>query len=156
MRRTLSLVALALVVTGWVTLLFSAPAAASPRWSAVAYAAGSLICHQQPERSFHVHAAQVPVCARCAGLYGAALLGVLAWIGIAGAGAAPRARAGEWLASPRLPRMLIAAALPTALSVATAMLGWWDGDNVTRALLAIPLGSAIGLIVAAVAAGDLR
>src|SRR6185295_1848536 len=33
------------------------------------YAVGSVICHQLPERSFHLWAAQLPVCARCTGIY---------------------------------------------------------------------------------------
>jgi hypothetical protein len=47
-------------------------------------------------------------------------------------------------------------AAPTALSVLTGALGIWDGTNVTRALLAIPLGLAAGVVVAAVATKDLR
>ena len=33
------------------------------------YQLGSLICHQRPERSFHLAGVQMPVCARCFGLY---------------------------------------------------------------------------------------
>ncbi len=36
--------------------------------SAAIYGIGALICHQRPERSFHLWGAQLPVCARCAGL----------------------------------------------------------------------------------------
>jgi len=38
----------------------------------------------------------------------------------------------------------------------TGVAGVWDGSNMTRALLAIPLGAAAGAIVAAVATKDLR
>ena len=45
------------------------------------YAAGSLICHQRPERSFHLLGAQMPVCARCAGIYaGAAVAAIVLWL----------------------------------------------------------------------------
>src|SRR5262245_13994744 len=37
--------------------------------SAAIYEIGSLLCHQLPVRSFHVWGAQLPVCARCTGLY---------------------------------------------------------------------------------------
>ena len=47
-------------------------------------------------------------------------------------------------------------AIPTALSLADRVLGVWDGSNVTRALLAVPLGASAGAIVAAVATKDLR
>ena len=53
-------------------------------------------------------------------------------------------------------RLIAIAAIPTALSLATGALGVWDGSNVTRALLAIPLGASAGAIVAAVATKDLR
>ena len=43
--------------------------------AAVMYAAGSFICHQIPERSFHLDGIQLPVCARCFGLYGGGALG---------------------------------------------------------------------------------
>ncbi len=39
------------------------------------YGVGSLICHQLPERSYHLWAAQMPVCARCAGIYFGAACG---------------------------------------------------------------------------------
>src|SRR6188474_1382603 len=43
-----------------------------------AYAIGGAICHQLPERSYHLWAAQMPVCARCAGIYaGAAVAAIL-------------------------------------------------------------------------------
>jgi uncharacterized protein involved in response to NO len=53
-------------------------------------------------------------------------------------------------------RWLAIAAVPTALSLAAGVAGVWDGSNVTRALLAIPLGAIAGAIVAAVATKDLR
>ena len=45
--------------------------------SAGVYLTGSLLCHQRPERSFSLWGAQMPVCARCAGLYLGGALGVL-------------------------------------------------------------------------------
>ena len=53
-------------------------------------------------------------------------------------------------------RLLAIAALPTAVSLAAGVAGLWDGSNVTRALLAIPLGASAGAIVAAVVTKDLR
>src|SRR5713226_7783128 len=55
--------------------------------SAAIYGIGALICHQRPERSFHLWGAQLPVCARCAGIYlGAAMAVVIGSIGHIGAG----------------------------------------------------------------------
>jgi uncharacterized membrane protein len=146
----------------WVTTLVAAPRAAASAttsarvMSAIAYAAGSLVCHQRPERSFHVGAAQLPVCARCLGVYAGTLLGVALWVAIAGLRALPRARAARWIETSRLRLLLLFAALPTVGSVASASLGWWDGSNATRALLALPLGAAIGAVVTAYLAKDLR
>src|SRR5438067_12965322 len=43
------------------------------------YLIGSIVCHQRPERSFHLWSAQLPVCARCTGIYaGAAVAAIIA------------------------------------------------------------------------------
>lgn len=52
----------------------------SESWAVVAgpvYLIGALLCHQLPERSFHLSAAQWPVCARCAGIYVGAAAGAV-------------------------------------------------------------------------------
>ena len=120
--------------------------------AAVVFAIGGIICHQRPERSFFWGAHQFPVCARCTGLYVSALLGVIGWVAIKSAGHwRPRA------IDPKTGRMvLIACALPTAISLASGSLGVWDGSNITRALISLPLGATAGVIVAAVATKDLR
>jgi uncharacterized membrane protein len=119
---------------------------------AMIFSAGSVICHQIPERSFFWAGQQLPVCARCTGLYLSGALGLIVWTTI------KTARRWRPLAiDPRVAlRLLAIAAVPTALSLATAMAGLWDGSNVTRALLAMPLGASAGAIVAAVATKDLR
>jgi hypothetical protein len=48
------------------------------------YGVGGLVCHQLPERSFHPWSAQMPVCARCAGIYiGGAIAAIIAPIAAA-------------------------------------------------------------------------
>ena len=115
-------------------------------------AAGSLICHQRPERSFFLDGHQFPVCARCTGLYLSAAAGLLVWVAMK--------TASRWrprLVEPRLAiRAIVIAAIPTVVSVATGVIGVWDGSNLTRAILAVPLGASAGAIVAAVATKDLR
>lgn len=56
-----------------------------PSWSLLGKANlfGYAICHQLPERSFHLGGAQLPLCARCSGTFLAALLGLGA-LGLAG------------------------------------------------------------------------
>jgi uncharacterized membrane protein len=116
------------------------------------YAAGSVICHQLPERSFFLDGRQLPVCARCTGLYLSGAAGFLGWF--------IWKTARGWRRFVVTPRaalaIVIVAGVPTALSYATGVVGVWDGSNVTRALLAVPLGASAGAIVAAVATKDLR
>lgn len=118
----------------------------------IIFAVGGVICHQRPERSFFWEGHQLPVCARCTGLYLSSGVGLLVWVGW------KLARGWRRFAiDPRVVvRLLVIAALPTAVSVATGAIGLWDGSNVTRALLAIPLGASAGMIVAAVGTKDLR
>jgi uncharacterized membrane protein len=114
--------------------------------TALVYFAGSLVCHQLPERSFHLSGIQFPVCARCTGLYLGAAVGMVALL----------AASSTALSYSRARVLLLAAALPTVLTAATAWLGWWDPGNAIRAVLALPLGVAVGAIVTAVLARRLR
>ena len=119
---------------------------------AIIFTAGGLICHQRPERSFFLDGHQFPVCARCTGLYLSGALGIAGWLAFK--------IARQWTSLPFDPalakRMMLISVLPTAVSLATGLLGIWDGSNVTRALLAIPFGASAGAIAAAVATKDLR
>ena len=119
---------------------------------AFVYAVGSVICHQLPERSFFIEGRQLPVCARCTGLYLSGAAGALGWV-------IWKAARGwrSFMVSPRTALAIVmVTGLPTALSYTTGVTGVWDGSNVTRALLAVPLGLSAGAVVAAVATKDLR
>ncbi len=121
-------------------------------FAAIVFSIGSLICHQKSERSFFWDGHQFPVCARCTGVYLSGAAGAIGWIAL------KVARRWRSIAiDPRAARNLIVlAALPTAVSLATGTIGWWDGSNLTRSLLAIPLGVCGGAMVAAVSTKDLR
>jgi uncharacterized membrane protein len=161
-HRAAAILAVVAAAAVWVAALVAAPSAATrsgtiARWSsAFLYTGGALICHQKPERSFHRDGAPLPVCARCFGLYAGALAGALLWGAVARLARTPSTIARRWAASGTTRRALLLSALPTLVSVITAWLGWWDGNNVLRALLAVPLGAVVGSLVTAVAAGDLR
>ena len=117
-----------------------------------AYAVGSVICHQLPERSFFFDGRQLPVCARCSGLYLSGVAGFAGWVVV-------KSTRG-WRPITVPPRaalaVVLAAAIPTAISYVTGVTGVWDGSNLTRAMLAVPLGVAAGAVVSAVATKDLR
>ena len=157
MRRRSALAALVVIVLAWNAALLAAPAGKRPRLAGITYLAGALVCHQQPERSFHRGGAQYPVCARCLGLYLGAVIGVLGWVMFAGLRVSPSRRGRRIVQDTRLiRRALIVAAVPTITTVALAWAGIWDGSNAVRAWLAVPLGAVITASIAAVAAGDLR
>src|SRR6185312_11273377 len=71
---------------GWAVLIPSAAVAGRASGApvvgllaALPYAIGAVICHQQAARSFAIWSQQLPVCARCTGIYaGAAVIAVVA------------------------------------------------------------------------------
>ena len=139
--------AVAVAASIWVVALVAAPyavtheAPGSPAFFAATglYAVGAVICHQQSSRSFHLWGAQLPVCARCAGLYAGAPGGLLlALLLLPVPGRAGRRFAPEPLRDLR--RLLIAAAVPTMLTVAIEV------PNAVRAASAVPLGLAVAWI----------
>ena len=123
------------VAVVWLALLLLAPV--MPRQAAVVYELGGRVCHQRPERSFHLAGIQLPVCARCLGLYASGTMAAAAaWLVTRRTGTVPDARAA---------RLLFAvAAAPTMLTVALEWLGLIDPSNLARALASLPLGGAAG------------
>jgi uncharacterized membrane protein len=126
---------LSLAAVSWTLAVFCVPLRAdrvSPVLSSVVYSMGALVCHQRPERSFHIHGAQLPVCARCTGLYLAGALGALvAWVGRA--------------VYPRRRRAVILTALvPTVATLAIEWSGLGAPSNLVRAGAALPLGAVAG------------
>jgi hypothetical protein len=116
-------------------------------FAAFAYTIGHLICHQLPERSFHLSGAALPVCARCSGIYaGAALAALLRAARVGGQAHAMPPSVGHGRARV----VLLAAFAPTA---ATLVFEWTTGvmpANWIRALAGLPLGMvvawAIGMV----------
>src|SRR5258705_5643101 len=115
-----------------------------------AYAIGGVICHQLPERSYQLWGAQMPVCARCAGIYfGAAIAAIVVC-------AAPRTRpptyggsvVGRRFSGAFSPRgSLLMAALPT---LATLVYEWTTGHmpaHWVRAAAGAPLGVTVAWMV---------
>jgi uncharacterized membrane protein len=133
---------LASAAVAWVALLVAAPYLPGPV-AGILYAFGSVICHQIPERSFHIDGAQLPVCGRCFGIYtGAAIAAVV--------GRAFTARHAQEA------KLLLLAAVPTLV---TMVLEWTGlhSSNLARAVAGAPLGAAVALIVmAAVRAPELH
>jgi hypothetical protein len=141
----------------WALLLVAAPFAASrPHASALStaliagvYGIGSLICHQLPERSYSLWHAQMPVCARCAGIYAGAVIGAVM-------SAMPRGR--PWSAPGRSKLrpydVRIALALAVAPTLVTLAYEWTTGDmpsHAIRAAAGVPIGLVVAWLVVAAA-----
>jgi uncharacterized membrane protein len=130
-----------LLAAGWVMLLVAAPVL--PGWvGAFIYGFGSFICHQIPERSFHLAGFQLPVCARCLGIYvGVASSAAYMWLLVqSGHPDLPRV---PWVSR----RFAVLAVSPTVVTVALEIAGVWHPSNLTRALAGVPLGIIAGLVV---------
>ena len=149
MTRTAIRPILVVLAVGWVGALFLAAFVARHpsstlslvAVSAAVYEIGSLVCHQLPNRSFYFWGSQLPVCARCTGLYvGAAAAALVA----ATIGPAVQRRLWE-----RARPLLFLAAVPTAV---TLIQEWISGNMPShwiRAAAGFPLGAVAMLIVLA-------
>ena len=127
--------ALSLGIWIWLVALFLAPSTLMP--------VGASICHQRPERSFFFDGRQVPVCARCTGLYaGAAFAVPLALI------------AASSLASNRARTIALVASLPTVVTWSLEFGGVAHFSNAIRFAAALPLGAAAAWLVLGVLAED--
>lgn len=121
------------------------------RVAAVAYGVGAAVCHQRPERSFHLAGVALPVCARCTGIY---------------AGAAAAVLALAFMTTPRLRRRAAGADLTTrrALAVASLLPGaatlayeWTTGtmpSHAIRAASGVPIGVVVAWLVFAATRPD--
>ena len=135
---------------GWALLLPLAPFAAyrtppARAWYALAfliYSVGSVVCHQLPARSFELWSTQMPVCARCTGIYlGAAVMAILSLF-----------RLGPDWSRPSLDARhsryaLAAAALPTAVTLAFEWITGNVPSNLIRAVSGVPLGAVVVIVI---------
>jgi Predicted membrane protein (DUF2085) len=142
---------------GWAALLVAAPFFASRAHASAltgalivgVYGIGSLVCHQRPERSYHMWAAQMPVCARCAGIYLGGVVGVLAALWRSG-----RPWAARWTRTLRRDGVRVALALAVAPTLASLGYEWTTGgmpSHAIRAAAGVPLGLVVAWLVVAAA-----
>ena len=116
-----------------------APGAAASLLALAVYAVGTLVCHQRPERSFFLWGRQLPVCARCTGIYvGAALVSIGALLRPTNVS---RSNAGN------ARRLVLISMLPLAT---TLIFEWTTGvvpGNWIRAATGILAGAAVAWVV---------
>ena len=152
MTRTAIRPILVLAPVLWIAAVFGAfviasrTSAAMPLYalSAAVYEVGSLVCHQLSNRSFHLSGAQMPVCARCTGLY----------VGAAGAAlmATRMNRAAQRHVWDRARQWLLVGSAPTALTLVYEWVSGVTPGNWIRAAAGFPLGAIVMLIVVAATA----
>jgi uncharacterized membrane protein len=140
-------------VLSWSVALVAAPHAIAMDGpvrmvAALTYLGAGYICHQRPERSFHLEGRPLPVCARCTGLYLAVPFGLAGVLFMRRRGGADDRTYRRWRVA------IVAAAVPTVISVG---LEWIGGpglsSNISRALTALPLGAALAAAVGAAVIG---
>ncbi len=122
-------------------------AAPTHAFALLVYGIGTIVCHQRPDRSFHLWGARLPVCARCTGVYvGAAIVAAVAVVqafrrGDDGAAGPTRGTIETTRAR------IVLAALPTA---ATLVFEWTTGiapSNGVRFVAGLPLGVVVSWLL---------
>jgi uncharacterized membrane protein len=114
--------AIALAIVGLIVGAPFARAHGHPEFASPIYKAFSFVCHQIPERSFHLSGYQFGVCSRCTGLYLGFAVAALIY---------PLACSLKRTDTP--PRVwLILAAAPLAIDFSLTYFGIWSNTHLSR------------------------
>jgi uncharacterized membrane protein len=129
--------ALALLIVG---LIVSAPLMQAVGFSALAaglYKTFSFLCHQIPERSFHLAGHPFAVCSRCTGLYAGF---AFATLGLPLVGSLKRT------ATPNIIWLLLSA-VPLTIDFGLTYFGIWENNHFTRVTTGALFGAVAALYV---------
>ena len=128
------------VVLVWVSLILIAPIAKANGLVAVSsslYHFFSFICHQIPERSFHVEGEQFGVCSRCFGVYFGLLFGFVVY---------PLWRSIDEIEP--LPRFwLFLSLIPITIDWSLTIFGIWENTQISRFITGLILGVACSTLI---------
>jgi uncharacterized membrane protein len=123
--------AIALTILGLIVVAPFAQAHGHPAFASAIYKTFSFVCHQIPERSFHLAGPQFAVCSRCTGLYAGFAVAALVY---------PLARPLQSTDTPsRI--WLILATLPLAIDFALGYFSIWENTHLSRFLTGALLSS---------------
>jgi uncharacterized membrane protein len=117
-----------------VALLIAAPIAVAQghtEFAAAIYKTFSHLCHQIPERSFHLASHQFAVCSRCTGLYAGFAVATLAY---------PIVRSLKRTETPGIIWLLLAV-VPLAIDFALGYFSIWQNNHLTRVVTGALLGA---------------
>lgn len=117
----------------WMGVIIGAPVAAEyghSFFAFVVYKSFGYVCHQIPERSFHIFGHSFAVCARCTGIYAGVMTGFLVY---------PLFRS---LRNPESPARiwLLLAPIPTGIDFMFGFTGIWANTHYSRLLTGMILG----------------
>lgn len=139
-RQVLMWAGAALFMLGWMALIVGAPLALSRGYVSLAqviYKAFSPLCHQIPERSFHLEGHAWAVCSRCTGIYAGVAAGIILY---------PLLRSLKRTDTPA--RMwLLLSAVPIVIDWSLGFLGIWDNNHLSRVLTGGLLGFVAALYI---------
>jgi uncharacterized membrane protein len=128
------------VVFVWVLLIVAAPVAKASGLVSVStplYTFFSYICHQIPDRSFHVEGEQFAVCSRCFGVYFGLLAGFVIY---------PFWRPIDEVEP--LPRFwLFLSLVPIGIDWSLGMFGIWENTHLSRFITGLILGVACSTFI---------
>src|SRR5882762_1451458 len=122
---------IALTIAGLIVSAPFAQAHGHPEFASAVYKTFSFVCHQIPERSFHLAGHQFAVCSRCTGLYAGFAVAALVY---------PLARSLQRTDTPSL-LWLILATLPLAIDFGLGYFSIWPNTHMSRFLTGALLSS---------------
>lgn len=128
------------VVSAWVFLILAAPVFAASGlegFSGPLYGFFSYLCHQIPERSFHLSGHALAVCSRCFGVY----FGL-----VAGFAAYPFFRPVEET-EPLARFWLFLSLVPISVDWSLGVFGIWENTHLTRSVTGAILGAMCAVFI---------
>jgi uncharacterized membrane protein len=108
-----------------------------PAFAFKIYRVFSFLCHQIPERSFHIAGHQFAVCSRCTGLYSGFALATLTY---------PLFHSLRRTETPRI-IWLFASALPLAVDFSLTYFGIWQNNHFTRFTTGALFGAVAAIFI---------
>ena len=126
------------IVSIWLLVIVAPPRLIKAGVSASPiYAFFSYICHQIPERSFHILEHKFAVCSRCFGVYFGLLAGIVTY---------PLWRSIDSVEP--LPRFwLFLSLVPISIDWSLGVFGIWDNNHLTRFITGLILGVACAIYI---------